>query len=200
MHRRLVIGTLVLGLAATAAPATHAGAVRKACKLITDDEGDGHADGVPGFESDTIDVLSADVSSGRTQVTGIMRLKSLHVDGDPVAATGERFALIFTVGGTKYTFWARYDGVMGTSANKWGGGLSVGVGGDQSKPTAQFRLDGSSIVWTVDRSALEPLKRGRQDFVLNAANTSVFSFGADGATAKPNTKYRDRAPSCLPSK
>jgi hypothetical protein len=190
--RRLALAALVLGLAAPAAPAL---AAAKPCKQVSDDEGDGSAMGV---KSPVLDVLSADVSSGKTMVTAILRLKSADVENDNVTKLGGSWDFNVTVGGIKYVFFARWPGIYGGTTPKLDGGLTAG--NNESTPKATFQRKGNTFVWTVSRKAIAALKRPRTYMYPTSASSGALSTGGDSAFSKPGTKYLDKSPSCLASK
>ncbi len=194
--RRLALGALVLGLAIPAAPAV---AKPKPCKQISDIEGDGSVQPSGGLlTSPTLDILSADISSGKKEVTGTIRLKSAALEGDNVARLGEGWNLTFTVSGTNYVFYARWTGAVTAGTPELTGGLTVG--GNRSQPAATFRRAGDNLVWTVPRAAVHGLKKPKTYIYVTGANSSASSFSADTALAKPNTRYLDKSVTCLPSK
>jgi hypothetical protein len=201
--RPLAIGAIVLGLAATAVPA---GAAPKPkpkpiCFQITDEEGDGYAEGSGGLLSTpTLDILSADISSGKNEVSGIIRLKSAKVEGDNAASLGVRWGLVYIVQGVKYAFYARYTGYSEGANPKWYGGMTVGGTGVRSDPEAVFKRDGNNLLWSVSRKAVSGLKKANQFLIIENATSGTLTFGADAASPKPGAKYLDRAPHCLPSK
>lgn len=195
--RRLALGALVLGIALPAAPSVAAAKpAPKACKQISDAEGDGVVQPTV-LSSPTLDILSADISSGKKEVTGTLRLKSAAVETDNVARLGEAWNLNFTVSGVKYVFFARYTGNVAAGTPALTGGLTVG--GSRSDPEATFRRVGNDLVWSVVRKAVDGLKKPKTYIEVTSANTGAGSLSADTALAKPNTKYLDKSPSCLAS-
>jgi hypothetical protein len=199
--RRLALGALALGIALPTAPsvATAKPAPKpppKACKQISDAEGDGVVQPT-GLSSPTLDILSADISSGKKEVTGTLRLKGAAVETDNVARLGEAWNLNFTVSGVKYVFFARYTGNVTAGTPALTGGLTVG--GSRSDPEATFRRVGNDLVWSVVRKAVDGLKKPKTYIEVTSANSGAGSLSADTALAKPNTRYLDRSPSCLTS-
>lgn len=199
--RRPVLVAVVLGLALPAVPATAAKAKPKPkplpCKQISDDAGDGRVNPV-GLTSDTLDVLSADLSSGPKEVTAILRMKSTAVENDHNLAGGASWGFNVTVGGVSYAFYARWPTVVSVAPRKLEGGLTVGS--SEASPPATFRREGNNYVWTVPRAAFPALKKPKTYFTITSANSGANSFSADSAFAKPNTRYLDRTLTCLPSK
>ncbi|HWL35383.1 MAG TPA: hypothetical protein VNQ77_04255 [Frankiaceae bacterium] len=198
--RPLIMCAVLLGLAAPFGTLPATASAKKICLQITDPEGDGRADGAGALSSPTLDVLSADISTGKTTVNGIIRLKSAAVDPDHVAKLGERWNLVFTVRGVKYAFFARYTGYSQGPTPAWEGGMTVGGTGERANPDATFRREGNNLLWSVSRTVVDGLKKPKTYLFINNAGSGVASFGADGAAPKPGTKYLDRAPSCLAAK
>lgn len=195
MHvRRLVLAALVVGLAAPVAPAV--AATRKPpCYQITDDAGDGN---VGLAKSETLDVLSADISSGPKEVTGILRLKSTAVENDNVLKLGGSWNLNFTVNKVKYSFYANWNGIYGGTTPALTGGMTAG--NNKSNPPATFQRKGNNFLWTVPRAAIDGLKKPKTYLYPTNANSGALQQGGDSAFSKVNTKYLDKSPSCLPSK
>ncbi len=191
----LLVGAVLPVVPASAAPPK----VTKACLLITDVEGDGTINPL-GLKSPALDILSADVSSGRNEVTAIMRLQSGTVENDYYLLGGAQWNLNLTVGGIKYSFYARWTSVFTNGTNQeLGGGLTAGS--NPSTPPATFRREGNNFVWTVSRAAMPALKKPKTYLYPTGANSGADSLSADSAApAKPNIKYLDKSPSCLVSK
>jgi hypothetical protein len=195
--RRLALGAFVLGIALPTAPAVAARPPAKVCKQIVDAEGDGDVQPTGVVSSPTLDILSADISSGKKEVTGTLRLKSAAVETDNVARLGEAWNLNFTVTGVHYVFYARYTGAVAAGTPELTGGMTVG--GNRSDPAATLKRVGNDLVWSVARKAVDGLKKPKTSIELNGANTGASSLSADTALPKPNTKYLDKSPSCLVS-
>jgi hypothetical protein len=199
--RRTVVALLVAGSLLPAVPASAAKAKPKpkpkppVCFLIKDDEGDGTAGP---FKTDTLDVLSADISTGPKEITAILRLKSGAIETDNYLKLGGIWNFNITAGGTNYSFYAQWPSAVRTTPQKLVGGLTVG--NNDSTPAAVFRKDGNNFVWTVSRAAMAPLRKPNQSITVTSATSGAASFGGDSAFAKPNTKYLDKYPSCLRSK
>lgn len=194
--RRLAVAGIVLGATLPAVPAATA-APRKPlpCKQVTDDEGDGRT---LGLASPTLDVLSADISSGAKEVTATLRLKSAAVENDNVLAGGALWNFNVTAGGIKYTFFATWDGVTTIGPRELKGGLTAGS--NPATPDATFKRVGNDFVWTVSRAAFPVLKKPKQFFFVTTATSGANSTGGDTGYAPPNTKYLDKTPTCLRSK
>jgi len=61
-----------------------------------------------------------------------------------------------------------------------------------------FKIDGNSLVWTVQRSASPELTRPKLVLRLFRAGSEVESATAD-STDVAKTTYTDRQPSCVPA-
>ena len=191
--RRLALAALVLASTLPAVPAMAAKPLP--CKQVSDDEGDGRN---LGLSSQTLDVLSADISSGPKEVTAILRLKSAAVESDNVLFGGALWNFNVNVGGIKYTFWATYPGLVNNGPRKLDGGLTAGS--NPSVPAATFRRVGNDFVWNVSRAAFPTLKKPKQYIFVTNATSGANSTGGDSAYAKENTKYLDKSATCLRSK
>jgi hypothetical protein len=82
---------------ASAAPAKPKPKPKPVCNLVVDDKGDGTYNNVPGADGD--DILSADVASDKTTLTGVIRLGSVAAN-DPQAPLGRAFNVLFTAPGS----------------------------------------------------------------------------------------------------
>jgi hypothetical protein len=195
--RRLVLAALVLpALAVTPASAANKPKPKPkvSCNLVKDAEGDGT---VLGLSSPALDILSADISSGPTEVTAILRLKSGAVENDPYLTGGAIWNFNVTVDDIKYSFTATWPTIV-TPNRQLSGGLTAGS--SRSQPEATFRRVGNDFLWTVGRAAIPGLKKAKQFILVTGASSGADSTGADGASAQPGTKYADKSPSCLKSK
>ncbi|MDQ1710873.1 MAG: hypothetical protein QOE45_323 [Frankiaceae bacterium] len=196
--RRFALAVLVLGVALPTVPAIAAAKPKPLpCKQISDDPGDGRINPL-GLSSPALDILSADVSSGRNEVTATLRLKSAAVENDNYLRGGAIWNFNVTVSGTNYSFYARWPSVVTVDPPALYGGLTAGS--NQSSPVATFRRVGNDFVWTVSRAAINGLKKPKTSILVTGASSNADSLSADSAPAKPDTKYLDKTPTCLPSK
>ena len=191
--RRLALAGLVLGTVLPAVPAT--AAAKPPCKQISDVEGDGT---VLGLSSPALDILSADISSGRKEVTATLRLKSAAVEGDNYLRGGAIWNFNVTAGGVNYSFYARWPSAVTVTPPALYGGLTAG--NNPSSPAATFRRVGNDFLWTVSRAAVPALKKAKAYILVSGASSGANSFSADSASPKPNTKYLDKSVTCLRSK
>jgi hypothetical protein len=168
------------------------------CYQVSDEEGDGTLKPV-GLSSPALDVISADFSSGKNEVTAILRLKSTAVESDNLLRGGAIWNFNVSAGGIDYSFTARWPSTISSAGNPaLKGGLTAGS--NESAPKATFRRDGNNFIWTVARAAMPALKKAKTYVVINNATSGADSLSGDSAFAKPNTKYLDKSPSCLASK
>jgi hypothetical protein len=82
---------------AAAAPKPKPKPVKPVCNLVTDPSGDAVYNNVPGSAGD--DILSADVATDSTTLTGVVRLGSV-AGNDPQAPLGRAFNVVFTAPGS----------------------------------------------------------------------------------------------------
>lgn len=195
--RRLALCALALALAAPATPALAAKAKPLPCNQVSDQRDDGAVQPL-GLKSPALDVLSADIATGKNEVTAVMRLASAKVEDDHVLRLGAQWNFNVKVNGIGYSFFARWPGNFSTEAPQLVGGLTVGS--NRSNPEASFRRVGDTFVWTVSRKAVDGLKKPKQFIYVTSANSGAMSLSADSAFAKPNTKYLDKTRTCVPSK
>lgn len=193
--RRLALVALVLGSTLPTVPAMAAKPLP--CKQISDSDGDGTINPI-GLSSPALDILSADVSTGRNEVTAILRLKSAAVENDNYLKGGAIWNFNVTAGGIKYSFHANWPSAVRVDPPALSGGLTAGS--NESVPAATFRRVGNDFVWTVSRAAVPVLKKAKQYILVTAASSGADSLSADAAFAKTNTKYLDKSVTCLRSK
>ena len=195
--RRVALAALAASVAVPGIPAEAAKKKPLPCKQILDDEGDGAINPTL-LESAALDILSADLSSGPKEVTAVLRLKSTKVEDDNALRGGAIWNFNVVAGGIKYSFYARWPSAVRVDPPALYGGLTAGS--NESTPPATFRRVGDTFVWTVSRAAMPALKKPKQYVTVTSASTGANSLSADEAYAKPNTRYLDKTPTCLPSK
>jgi hypothetical protein len=189
-----VIGLLLSGAAASAAPKP----APKVCMQIVDDSGDGT--NVPGTPShDVLDILSADIASGKKNLVVAVRLKS--VASDPLLPGGTTHSFRFSAAGTQHDLFYRHFATGETEATmSTGGGTEYPVAGVVDTPT-------STITWTVPRKLVPGLKKaGTKISAMSASssvgnNTRIGGGGTRGGfvadTAATGRTYTDGTPTCL---
>jgi hypothetical protein len=85
---------VVVGCAGIASAAPKA---KPVCNLITDAKGDATYNNVPGSDGD--DILSADVASDGTTITGVLRAAAIPAN-DPQAPLGRNYTVLFSAPGS----------------------------------------------------------------------------------------------------
>src|SRR5687768_3148932 len=91
-HRVTLIATSLL-LTGAVGNATTASAKPKAvCNLVSDAKADAGYNNVPGADGD--DIVSADLASDATTLTGVVRLAGLSAS-DPQAPLGRNYSVLF---------------------------------------------------------------------------------------------------------
>ena len=195
--RRVALVALAASVALPGVPAAAAMKKPLPCKQIVDAEGDGTGNPTV-LSSPALDVLSADLSTGPKEVTAVLRLKSTKVEDDNALRGGAIWNFNVVAGGIKYSFYARWPSAVRVEPPALYGGLTAGS--NESTPKATFRRVGDTFVWTVSRAAMPALKKAKQYVTITTASSGANSLSADEAYAKPNTRYLDKTPTCLPSK
>jgi hypothetical protein len=71
--------------------------LKPVCNLVQDPKGDAGADNVPGSDGD--DIVSADIATDATTITGVVRLAALP-SPDPQAPLGRSYSVLFTAPGS----------------------------------------------------------------------------------------------------
>lgn len=188
-----LIATLLLALAATT-PAT--AAVKKKlpppiCNLVKDDRTD-DASGGPGglFASTSVDVVSADIATGPTEMVAVLRVKAINFE-ENAAKFGFQWRMGATAGGMRYEFSAKRG-----MAPSYATGSSVSINGAGIEHT--FKFVKNTLVWTFKRSAPNakvPMAKKGLVWGDHGAFGSIMSSTAD--TASSEKKYPDRARSCV---
>lgn len=201
MPRLPLLATAALCLAAPAAFA----APKAACLLLVDASGDAVlADGGPNRAA--LDVLSADVATGRRNLVGVLRMAS--TTGDPTVLAGTTYTLAWSASGVGQSLTLR------TYADGTRTGLfdaNTATAGEMEVPVL---VDNTSrtVTWTVGRRA-NPLlsKKGTRFGGLSVvtspglhARTSdpvgadlSFAQNGGGDSASSGKTYTDLAPSCV---
>ena len=185
--RSALCATTVIGLVLVASPA-HA---TPYCNLVVDQAGDGQHRAAPVLSSPTLDLLSGDVASGATTVVAVLRLASADTSNDPVAKLGIRWSLAFTVDGTDYALTLRR--AAGTNDTKT---AEMFVEGVAVTPPA-FTVSGSSITWTVPRSAFPELATPGTAVFSTFAGMTLLAGGLADTMINGTATYPDQAASCV---
>lgn len=198
MIRRLAVSAVVaLSAAALAVPASAA----PVCMQVVDDAGDGFTLGLGPANRDSLDILSADIATGKKNVVAALRLKS--VASDPLLAGGVVYFVRWAANGTEHVFEYRTYATGEKEAT-----LTVGTGSDAVVTAVDAIVDGSTstVTWTAPRKSVPALKKAGTKFTnlrvnsamgqsWRAAASSRGSTGADMATSPKS--YTDLTPTCL---
>lgn len=191
MRPRLAHGAVLLALA-LATPTL--AAPRPVCKLLTDATGDATPEPtVPNREA--IDIVSADVATGRHNLVAVVRLASLVTD--PTLAGGRTYRFSWLAGRTEQevAFYQFADGTQWAILDP-----DTAVSNDDVKVKGVVDVATSSIVWTVQRKQNPVLaKKGTKlrDFEVKAnpaVNVTGASLGVDMST-RIDSAYGDQAAS-----
>jgi hypothetical protein len=188
--RTALIAVTAVALAAPAAPAVAAKKkpVPKVCNLLVDDKGDGDwrmGGGV--VSSDSLDIVSADISTGAKEFVAVLRLAKAPSTSDTWSNLSYRWRMGASGNGVRYDFDMR-RGFMNNPQN-----TSVSVGGQQV--AHKFAIVGDTLVWRFDRKLAPAMAKPKLVWGDMAANTNVLDSTADSAASEK--KYPDRTPSCV---
>jgi hypothetical protein len=118
------IAPLVLGVTAADAAVKKPAPKKPVCKLVNDPAGD--AKGLPvggdsGPNEPTLDIVSADVATNATTLTGVFRMSALDASGD-TSPGGRGFELAFKANGQTVGLIS----VVGPAEQTWANGLGTG--------------------------------------------------------------------------
>ncbi len=182
---------LLTGLALTLAAPTASHAAKKAppkvCNLVTDKTGDGH--------NDYVDIVSADIATGKTELVAVLRVKTTTDPTDLLSPLDwYHWSFGATLNGTDYNFERDQKWMHGTPTN--------GVGVGTTSPPFTFVKTATTYEWHVKRSDLPSLtKKAGQKFVQIHGVSWYRGSSDDKAASTPATKsYTDKAPSCVSAK
>jgi hypothetical protein len=187
----LVAAALLAPLPASAAPKPKPKPkpkpLPKACLLLEDTRGDGDWNLAPPVKSDNVDIVSADIATGPTEVVAVLRMAAMNFSNDQWASLGYAWTFGATAGGARYEFRLRR-----TAGGEYIGGGSIGgVGIAGLTPT----VVGNDIVWKFKRKGIAQLARPNLVFSSFSAITNILSSTADDAQSSKS--YKDRQPSCV---
>ena len=195
--RTALVAAVAIALAATT-PAVAAArpAPRKLCNLLTDQKDDGEWDadlGTGVVKSGALDIVSADIATGRTEMVAVLRIADMSQANDHWRqALSYEWGLGATGTGTRYSFSLR-RGLGPTPSDVW----EVRVG-DLTLPPAKIngKIEGNTIVWRIQRKDVPALGRAKLYWTDFGAITKALSSSADQA---PNStaKYPDKSASCV---
>ncbi|HWL38391.1 MAG TPA: hypothetical protein VNQ77_19545 [Frankiaceae bacterium] len=185
--RSLVLCSLAVTLVATT-PTAWAAAARRpkpVCNLVVDGKGDGHSTVFPLVESDTLDILGADVATGPKTLVAVARMVSTDGTGDNVAMLGTKVNMQMTIMGEHFTFTRRRKaGTTEAYEYTFSGG-----------PLLKASATKTAITWVIDRKLIKGLAKKNQKISGLSVTTVPFSGNADAATSLKT--YTDKYPSCV---
>jgi hypothetical protein len=203
-----VLAALAAGAAllAPVAPAAHAAPL---CHLITDQAGDArlgggtNPSGQPTYDS--LDILSADVASGKNNVVAVLRLKTLKPDQTLVG--GRTYLVRWNVNGASQRF--TYNVFAQTNRQEFL--FNAGTVKNRADRVVTGKLDekAATITWTVPRKYDDALVKKGGKFIGLAAEARVglnteppallgplrISNVADDAAT--TSSYTDKTATCL---
>ena len=190
--RLAALASAALAAAVLAAPAGAAGV----CLQIIDATGDGMSqrqlpDNQPG-----LDIVSADVATGRKNLVAAVRLKGAASD----ATTRPAYYFDFTAGGVSYVLGYVVDAAGATRATIASGGVTTEV-------DAVYDPSSYTVTWTVARKQVAALKKpGGKLTGLGARSSRAFALAVPGGRYEfttPNDEaltgrsYVDGTTTCL---
>lgn len=190
MRTRSLLSVAVAALLALPGAASAA----TACNLVTDKAGDayiGHSLG--GVSSKPLDIRGIDVATGTKTLVVVLRMTTTKTADDPATAAGMAWDVSFKIAGADHRF-SRRVGPGGNVVSEGGtanGGALSGV---------KVTVSGTSITWTVPRSAIAKLKKRGAAFTHFFAGTTATGLGYDqapnGGVVSP-ARYTDGTRSCV---
>ena len=128
------------------------------------------------------------IATGKKQLVAVLRLAGTDTASDPYAYLGYEWDFSATVSGIDFMFTNRRTGTGGQDNH----GVRIG----DASVKHDFKVIGSTFVWTVPRTEIKQLARAKQTFTLFRANSAAFGISADSAPANTN-RYVDLTPSCV---
>lgn len=189
--RTAILAATAIALTATSTPALAAKKKPiKYCNLMTDAKGDGTWNTASVVSSPALDIISADIATGKNELVAVLRVASTNTANDNWRTLfGYQWALGATGSGTKYEFSMRRG--IGTNPSD----IVTARVGDMNPPV-KFQIVGNTFVWRIKRSDVPALRRPKLFWTDFGANTKVFSSTADDGF-NDKTKYPDRGLSCV---
>ena len=196
--QRAVLTGSVLALAtstmsvADAAPRPPA----KVCNLVIDDTDDYKGGAWSGQASNAVDILSADIATGKTELVAVIRVPTTDTASDTWRKLGSYEWLVgANLNGVNYKLKYKVNSTFGSDR----GEATAEVG--NTTPPVKVEVKAQEIIWRIKRTDLPSLtKRPNQVFTAIHATTSVWGGSADDALAEKDVKYLDKRPSCVVAK
>lgn len=201
MRSHLVV-PLAVALAASGLTAAGAAPKKPVCMQVVDATGDGMAWGAT--KSDSVDIVSADIATGKRNLVAAMRLTS--VQREALQTTGVSYIWTWTVGGVKQSV-AYHVYATGETAGRFDADASTNSLSEEINVPAVADLATNTITWTVARKHVEPLKKAGAKFsgfsvrTVSGINNQISGEGrsqlATSDTAASGKTYTDLTPTCL---
>ena len=197
--RSLAVSTLALGL--IVAPSAE-GAAKKLCNMHTDPKDDQSYYLFPANSSKALDLLGGEVATGKNELVAVLKVGSTNTANDTWSKLGYKWGFSFTAGGADFDFVVSRSGGGLVPGGKQFDSPSAVIGGtplDASKKQFTYSVVGDTFVWRVPRKGVKALAKPR--LVFTTFRSSVMANGANADNASTNnTKYPDRALSCVAAK
>lgn len=163
----------------------------KLCNLLTDAKDDVNwSMGAGTVKSPALDIVSADIATGPTEMVAVLRVAKADTSADNYAKLGFRWRLGATGNGVRYEF--EMSRGLATQTQR----TSATVGGTAVAHT--FSVVGDAFVWKFKRAAAPAMARPKIVWGDFGANSNVLSSTSDNAASE--RKYPDRNPSCVVAK
>lgn len=198
---RLAVPVAVL-LAVSGMNAASAAARKPLCLQVVDPSGDGSA--LAGQKSDSVDIVSGDIATGKRNLVAAMRLTS--VEPDQYQATGASYIWSWTVGGVTQSV-AYHVYADGTTTGRFDADTAGGSLTDEVNVSAVADRATNTITWTVPRKLVAALKGKGAKFsaftltVKLGVNHRVSGEGrsqlVESDRAQSGKSYVDGATTCL---
>jgi hypothetical protein len=189
--RRLALCTLAVSLVATA-PTAHAATKKKpkpkpkpVCNLLVDVSGDGRSTVMPTVEGAPMDITGADIATGTKTLVAVLRVGTTDASSYNWAKLGYGVSMQFKILGKTYTFERkRKAGTAETYEDTF-----------QNGPVKSVAVTPTSIAWTIDRTAIDDLKKPK--IVITNLTASSRPFVSNGDAGSSTKTYADKYPSCV---
>jgi hypothetical protein len=191
---------LVAAVLVAAAAAPTSAASKALCFQVKDVSGDAHPGGDLGpdaAQTDSLDVLSADIATGPKNLVATLRLKTLTPE--PYLVGGATYMFHFTLAGKAQTLWFKR-----TTSGAQAAGYEASTGGVGAPVSFAKDTGAGTITWTIPRKKVAGLSKGATFTGLKVQSYLGTNFvdgngrggtGFDGAVgAKP---YSDGTQTCL---
>jgi hypothetical protein len=193
LRRSLLLTAVVAALATTTPAFAKAKPVITYCNLVQDKTGDGHSSTYSFVTSPALDLVSADIATGKTELVAVLRLGGTTTTDSNWGTIGSYgWDLKAQAGGTTYEFQMTRRSPINGGGDHW-----TATVGDAAVAIKSTKITPNSFEWHISRSLLTVLnKKAGQVFTSFDAHTSWNSSTAD-TPDKALPKYPDKAKSCV---